>query len=331
MSDAQAQPISVEDVSLPASASSVRKLASDGKHNAFTALTRWKDSYWLAYRSGVSHSEGPADIVILRSANAETWSESFRIDVAFDDRDPHFVATTARLFIYFASREKTPPSEPNQWMISGLYTDDGKTLSERHTIYERRFVLWQPLEHKGRFYSAAYWTGENRYVDLVTSDDGLDWRKISTIVGPPGVWSETTLHMGDDGVLTAFARKNYKHGQAEPGTARILESRPPYREWKTRTDLPFRLEGHSVSTFRGVTYLFTRCFNAKVQARWLMIYTYENGELRPYCRIPTYQDCTYAEAVEIGEEMLVSFYSTDAGTTHIYLARVPLKTNRSAQ
>ena len=56
-----------------------------------------------------------------------------------------------------------------------------------------------------------------------------------------------------------------------------------------------------------------------------MIHTYEGGELRPYCRIPTYQDCTYAEAVEIGDEMLVSFYSTEDAKTHIFLARVPLK------
>ena len=161
MNDTKTHPVSVESDPLPASATSVRKLVSDGKHNAFTALTRWKDAYWLAYRSGVSHTDGPADIVVLRSADAETWSEAFRIDAAFDDRDPQFVATPGRLFIYIASGEQDPATEAKacRWVINGFYTDDGKTLSQCHRIYEPHFVMWQPLEHMGRFYSAAYRTG----------------------------------------------------------------------------------------------------------------------------------------------------------------------------
>src|ERR1043166_7067738 len=219
MNETRPQPASVENDPLLASVISVRKLVSDGKHNAFTALTRWKDAYWLAYRSGVSHTDGPADIVILRSSDTETWSEVFRIDVAFDDRDPQFVATPERLFIYFAAGERNPVSgaRATDWMIVGFYTDDGKTLSRRHSIYEPHFVMWQPLEHEGRFYSAAYRTGENRYVDLISSDDCLEWRKVSTIIGPPGEWSETALHMGTDGLLTAFARKNNKRAQEQHG------------------------------------------------------------------------------------------------------------------
>jgi hypothetical protein len=34
----------------------VRKLYADGKHNAFTALVRFRDRLWLAFRSATGHN-----------------------------------------------------------------------------------------------------------------------------------------------------------------------------------------------------------------------------------------------------------------------------------
>lgn len=56
-----------------------------------------------------------------------------------------------------------------------------------------------------------------------------------------------------------------------------------------------------------------------------MIYTYGDGKLHPYCALPAGGDCAYAEAVESGDAMLVSYYSSHEGATNIYLALVPLK------
>jgi hypothetical protein len=55
------------------------------------------------------------------------------------------------------------------------------------------------------------------------------------------------------------------------------------------------------------------------------IYTYADGKLTPYCILPAGGDCAYADAVEMGDNMLVSYYSTHEGTTNIYLATVPLR------
>ena len=51
---------------------------------------------------------------------------------------------------------------------------------------------------------------------------------------------------------------------------------------------------------------------------------FANGKLTPYCELPSGGDCAYLEAVEDGETMLVSYYSTHEGSTNIYLAVVPL-------
>jgi hypothetical protein len=60
------------------------------------------------------------------------------------------------------------------------------------------------------------------------------------------------------------------------------------------------------------------------------IYTYEkDGTLKLYCVLPAGRDCAYAEAVEMGEDMLVSYYSgheTDSDdVSNIYVAVVPLR------
>lgn len=56
-----------------------------------------------------------------------------------------------------------------------------------------------------------------------------------------------------------------------------------------------------------------------------MIYTFDNNKLTPYCPLPAGGDCAYLEAVEQGDNMLVSYYSSHEGATNISLAVVPLK------
>ncbi len=77
-------------------------------------------------------------------------------------------------------------------------------------------------------------------------------------------------------------------------------------------------------TFRGVTYLLSRFVGPKGEYV-ATIYTYADGKLTRYCDLPSGGDCAYAEAVEDGTNMLVSYYSSHEGSTNIYLAVVPLK------
>src|SRR2546423_15206699 len=76
---------------------SVRKLVADGKPNAFRALVRWKDHYWLAYRSGKDHNSPQPDIVVPRSADGKDWQEALKLAVLPDDPAPRVPPTTTRL------------------------------------------------------------------------------------------------------------------------------------------------------------------------------------------------------------------------------------------
>jgi predicted dehydrogenase len=121
----------------------------------------------------------------------------------------------------------------------------------------------------------------------------------------------------------AFLRQKYGSPQAQ-----VMKSAPPYESWSAEPPTgASHFSDHSVHTFDGVTYLFSRVFdtvNGKRESSQ-MIYTFSEGKLTPYCRLPAGGDCAYAEAVQHGSEMLVSYYSSHEGPTNIYLARVPLK------
>jgi hypothetical protein len=295
----------------------VRTVFANGKHNAFTALRRFQGDLWLAFRAGDSHNSPTADVLVLRSKDAKEWTKAHTLDVAKDDRDPQFVATDKRLFLYCPAMNGATLTT---WLT---YTDDGKTWSKPVAVYEPQFILWKPIVHAGTFYAAARLVllvrgGKGRAVHLVKSADGIQWEKVSLIRA--GNWeSETTLYFDPKHHITAFLRQKYGSPQAQ-----ILEADPPYAEWKARpADAP-HFSGHSVHTFRGVTYLLSRALVAG-KTTGSRIYTFADGKLTPYCDLPSGGDCAYLEAEEDGPNMLVSYYSTHEGTTNIYLAVVPLK------
>jgi len=76
---------------MSATLNDLRIICADGQHNAFTALTYWRDRYWLAWRQADSHSPTPpGHIVVVTSDDAVQWEPSITIHTGGDDRDPKF-------------------------------------------------------------------------------------------------------------------------------------------------------------------------------------------------------------------------------------------------
>lgn len=309
-----------EPVNFPTKPKEVRKVFGDGKHNAFTAFVKFKDQYILAFRTAKDHNSTDGDIVIMKSADAKTWTEATRIDIdKRDDRDPQFLMVGDKLMLYVASM-KGP-----ELVTYAIATDDGKTWGKPQPVYEPRFIVWKPLAFGKTFYASAHKkdetsNGKGREVHLVKSDDGLKWEKVSLIRA--GNWeSETTIHFGSDGTAFAFLRQKYGSPQAQ-----ILTAKSPYTDWNNIPTDVRHFSGHSIHTIGGNTYFLTRDRGGeKGNEMGLVIYTFADGKLTPYCRLPAGGDCSYAEVVRDGDDLLVTYYSTHEKETNIYIAVVPLK------
>jgi len=78
----------------------VRKVFTNGKHNAFTAMRSFQSDLWLAFRAGDSHNSPTADVLVLPSKDGKDWQQAHTFDAAKDDRDPQMVVTEQRLLLY---------------------------------------------------------------------------------------------------------------------------------------------------------------------------------------------------------------------------------------
>ena len=295
---------------------SVTKIFTNGQHNAFTALIGFKGAYYLAFRTAPSHAYGEADIVLLRSADTRTWTEARRFNILPDDRDPQFIIVGERLLMFVHSLQGP------KLQVYVVSTTDGEKWSEPQPVGETTFSLWKPFAHEGKYHATSYKKAEGkeggkiREVRLVESADGIDWKKVSTIRA--GNWeSETTVFPDGGGQLTGFLRTKYRT------EGDIIESSPPYAEWKQRP-AGTHFSGHCVHRIDGVTYLLSRSMDESGKNEGTAIYTYADGKLSPYSRLPSGGECSYPEVVVVGDEMVISYYSSHEGTTDIYLARVPL-------
>ena len=279
------------------------------------------------------------DLHVLRSKDTRTWTKSTQLDVSGDDRDAQLLPTKDRLFLYINSLN-------NGFDSFVSFTDDGKTWSKPKQIYLPGYILWKPITRGGVHYAGAHRPGpiSRRLSHLVTSTDGVVWKRISTISAGKGE-SETSLHFSKDGQLTAFLRSQIYVGGF------ILESKPPYKTWQERR-AGIHLSGHTVYEFDGIIYLTSRLLayrppvdsklpRSAVAGRKLdqatMVYTYEGGNLKPYCRLGPLDgnhDSSYAEVVRDGNDMLIVYHRAShvfAGqfrakdAADLFLARVPLK------
>lgn len=219
----------------------IEKIHSDGNWNGRPGLTFWHGRYYLSFRSGSEHSsvDGRIRMLTSRPNQPRGWTVSDIVDTPNDNAEAHLLATKDRLFIYVPMEDaNTTRGDPVQTIMS--YTDDGVSWSKPVPVYQRGFSLWKPVTHEGVHYAAADVMTGKRRVELVQSKNGVDWKKVSTILDGP--FTETAILFLQDHTLVAFTRQG-----------KVSLSQPPYTEWDTHSGIG--LGGPAVALV-GKTILF---------------------------------------------------------------------------
>src|SRR4051794_6866505 len=87
-----------------------RKIWDQGKHNAFTDLTRFQDQWYCVCREGDDHAKGAGKIRVLQSGDGKSWASAALIGKGGSDlRDPHF-ATTPKGELMIVGGAAEPPT-----------------------------------------------------------------------------------------------------------------------------------------------------------------------------------------------------------------------------
>ena len=224
----------------------VEKIYSDGRWNGRLSMVLWKGQYYIFFRSSIAHDQDGAIRMIRSASNTpKHWSTSpyapanyqatikagksvdpigpgpaatIVIDSPQDESEMHVLATPERMFGYVVLLN---PGNDTVIGSQVIYTDNGKDWSKPRPVYEPGWSFWKPRSHEGTHYVAADVMTGNRRIELLSSDDGFQWKKVSTI--GEGPLTETDLVFLKDGTLLAVARQG-----------RVFKAQPPYTQWTSQ-------------------------------------------------------------------------------------------------
>lgn len=321
----------------------IRRAYHNGEHNAFTDLIRWRDRFWLTFRSCPDGHmvSSTASVIVLSSADAQTWREEHRFSVPKrDTRDPHFLDFQGKLFVYtgtWYSGEGMLPRdqyEINQHLGYAVWTADGASWEgPRQMEGTYGHYIWRAAAQGDTAYLCARrkanysdedgGTGGSTIMEaaLLESEDGLVWRYRSLIQTRSG--NETAFSMEPDGTLLAVSRGSATESQ-------IARAKPPYSEWE-RHPIDLYIGGPLVARW-GDRHVVGGRRNTEAGPKTVLYWLEAGDRLEPFAELPSGGDNSYPGLLTLDDgRALVSWYSTHEKNeqgepiTAIYLAELAVE------
>ncbi len=298
----------------------VRRAFYNGQHNAFTDLIRFRETFYLTFRSCPDgHMVHPtSSIIVLSSTDAKRWTEVHRFHVAKrDTRDPHFLVFKNRLFVYTGtwycgdSSPNYKDCDLNEHLGYAAWSEDGVTWHSP-IMLEGTFghYIWRANTCDGKAYLcgrrkkefAVGPRGEGSIAEsaMLQSDDGLIWRTRALFQEVDG--DETAFQFEPDGSIVAIGRRGRT-------TAQLLKSEPPYTKWE-RKELDRSIGGPLLTRWGGRYVVGGRKTvgdkGPVTSLCWLV-----EDRLHEFAELPSGGDNSYPGFVEISPtRALMSWYSS---------------------
>ena len=248
-----------------------RIVYSDGLHSENTAMIRFHGRILLVFRGGEEGQIGSARarIKIFESRDhGRTFTLLSEVNAnnlpgGRDIRDPKLVEMGGRLFLYAISR--VPGFHYRDfggqaWTVRAESADGGRTWSSPVRTYqdvdatgvETFWGFWRYTErpyiragkHRRTLFATGYQDGDTA-VGLFASDDGISWKKRSTIIASYNdVPSEAELQFfgRNHDTAVALVRLDNQDILADGQTA-ICTSRDPFVVWECGRRIEQRLDG----------------------------------------------------------------------------------------
>ena len=320
---------------LSASVTSVRAVVRDGWYNAFTDLIWWKGYYWLSHARGLGHhleltpalTSGNSFSVILRSRDLQRWHEAqvFEAPQGIANGSGvgpcHFCTSGDRLYGFFP--EETDADVRLRMFVS--WTEDGINWTEPELTRMGGLnpYTWRVRFHESRFYSSISYKREGGPLDLIVSDDAVEWSRHAEIASSEkhDYSEESDLYFRADGELWCVVRSE--------GPGLMFWTRPSYTDWQAGHEMG-RCDAPVMCEVDGEVFLAGRIAGprfAGIDGRTYPqgttgLYHLTRTAARPLIAMPVGGDSSYAGLVSPGPGKLVmSYYSDVAYWTGILAPR----------
>ncbi len=322
---------------------SVRRIYANDWHNAFTDLCRFRGDFYLTFRTcpeghGVSDK---AQIVVLRSPDAQEWTRVLQIGVAQrDTRDPHFLVFQDKLWIYTGTW-LIHPRRPTQfdvnehlgyavWSEDGIHWQGPRALEGTYGHYIWRAACYGDKAYlcgrrKREFAPTEEPEGLWHMIEsaMLESEDGLIWRFRALFGQVNG--DETAFLFEPDGAVLGVMRSSDRNQPAA-----LVRASHPWIEW-VRTPLDRNVGGPLLAKW-GERYLVGGRKLLPGQDPRTSLYWLVDDQLHECLELPSGGDTSYPGFVALDDtHALVSWYSShecapgSLPSSSIYLAELRLQ------
>ena len=174
--------------------------------------------------------------------------------------------------------------------------------------------LWRATWSQGKSYATIYQPSKEKSVQLIVSDDGINYKFITTFDVIGG--NETTLRFTPDNRMIAVVRRDKDRNGS------IGNSKPPYKNWEWN-ELESRLGGPDLILLENGNMLCaTREYPPDHIEKTIIAKVDLDGSFTKLLTLPSGGDCSYPGLVMIDGILHVSYYSSHEEKTAIYLAKI---------
>jgi hypothetical protein len=314
---------------------SVAKIWDQGKHNAFTDLIRWHDTWYCTFREADAHVGGDGQLRVLESADGDKWQSAALIgEKAIDLRDPKLSITPDDRLMIVAGGSVYEGTTLKGRQPRVTFSKDGREWTPPQRVLSEGEWLWRVTWHGGKAYGVSYNADERTSpaaqkaaktgkvesgpaewkLKLVASSDGVKYDLV-THLDVPGHPNETTLQFMPDGEMIALVRRE---GGTKLGW--IGRSRAPYKEW-TWKETQHQVGGPNFIRLPDGA-LWAACRSYPGGAKTALARMTAEGDYQPALTFPSGGDTSYAGLVWHDGLLWMSYYSSHEGKTSIYLAKI---------
>ena len=281
-----------------------RRVYSDGKHNAFTGITRLGERVFICFRSGLTHVSYDGVIKVIASEDREKWSVvTEKAREATDLRDPKLATFKEQVLLYCGGRSEGSPLRSFVATSTGGRTFGDLTPLEG--IPEGHW-LWSVKPCGEKLYGAAYTSGETAcQVALYCSGDGVRWEKVTDFPVPG---NEAALDFDLQGRLWALVRDD-----RQGCLPTLCAAAPPYAAFASVVRPPVRLQGPMLKRLEGACVIAGRRWDNPGRRNLRTdLFLWEDGHDLAFVRsLPSGGDTSYAGWLDLGPGRgLISYYSS---------------------
>ena len=292
-----------------------KRIWDQAPHNAFTDLALFQGRWFCVFREGEAHVSPDGALRVITSADGDTWESAALITSTDSDlRDPKITVTpTGRLMLSGAGALHDKSEKAHQSMV--WCSADGRAWSEGYEIGDSNIWLWRITWHGEKAYGVGYGCGQERFVRLYVSDDGIRYETLVERMYEGGYPNEASLVFVGDTLYCLLRR------DGERNTGLLGISKPPYTEWQWK-DLGVRIGGpHMIRLSDGRLVAAVRLYDGRVRTSLCWIDP-QAGACTEFLELPSGGDTSYAGLVFHDGMLWVSYYSSHEEKTAIYLAKV---------